>query len=167
MTEPKFAQELVKLANVVSVVTVGRGGVENGLTVSWVTPVSFEPPQLLIALDKLHYSVEFLDSTKSFVVNLLAKGQQRIAAHFARQSFAGEEKLEKIATHEAPSGAAILSEAIAYYDCEVVGRVESGDHILFIGQIHDAGVLHDGEVLTTADWTSYHKSRPRKHSHLG
>jgi len=166
MDETKFADVLVKLANVVSVVTVGRGGVENGLTVSWVTPVAFEPPQLLIAIDKLHYSVEFLDSTKSFVVNLLAKGQNRLAAHFARQSFSDAEKLENIPTREAPSGAAILTEALAYYDCEIVGRLESADHYLFIGQINAAAVLKPGEVLTTADWITYRKSRPRKHSHL-
>ncbi len=59
----------------VTVVTVGRGGAENALTVSWACPVSFDPPHILIAVDRLHY-LDFLRSTKNFALNLLRADQR-------------------------------------------------------------------------------------------
>ena len=109
MKQAQFADVLRKVPLVVSVVTVGRGGVENGLTVSWVSPVSFDPPQIMIAVDRHHYSVDFLTSTKNFAVNVLRSDQAKVAGHFARQSMSGDEKLEAIPTREGVTGAAILS----------------------------------------------------------
>src|SRR5215208_2022329 len=114
-----FAEVLRKVPLVISVVTVGRGGAENGLTVSWVSPVSFDPPQFMIAIDRHHYSMDFLQSTKNFAINILRNDQQRLAGHFARQSMSTEDKLGTVRTHEAATGAAILSDAVAYFDCEL------------------------------------------------
>lgn len=143
-----FAEVLRRVPLVISVVTVGRGGAENGLTVSWVSPVSFDPPQFMIAIDQHHYSMDFLQSTKNFAINILREDQQRLAGHFARQSMSKEDKLEQVRTHEATTGAAILSDAVAFFDCELTAIHEVGDHYLVIGRVVDAGVLNDGEALT-------------------
>jgi flavin reductase (DIM6/NTAB) family NADH-FMN oxidoreductase RutF len=156
-----FAEVLRKVPLVVSVVTVGRGGAENGLTVSWVAPVSFDPPQFMIALDRHHYSVDFLQSTKNFAINILGEDQQRIAGHFARQSMQSEDKLKPVPTHEATTGAAILSDSLAYFDCELTALYEAGDHLLVIGAVVDAGVLHEGKALTSDAGIRYVKAAPR------
>jgi flavin reductase (DIM6/NTAB) family NADH-FMN oxidoreductase RutF len=147
MRQSQFADVLRKVPLVVSVVTVGRGGVENGLTVSWASPVSFDPPQFMIAVDRHHYSVDFLKSTRNFAVNVLRSDQVRLAGHFARQSMSDEEKLSAIPTREATTGAAILSDAVAYFDCELTAIHETGDHLLVIGNVVDAGVLREDEAL--------------------
>ena len=160
MSKEAFAQVLQKFPLPVSVVTVGRGGAENGLTVSWICPVSFDPPQIMFAADRLHYSVDFLRSTKNFAVNLLREGQQRYAGHFARQTMAHEDKLRTVPTREAASGAAILTEALSYLDCEVTAIHEAGDHVIVVGKVLEAGVLNDGEALTTAAGLRYQKVSP-------
>ena len=148
--KPKvFEDALRKFPQVVAVVTVGRGGAENGLTVSWASPVSSDPLQIAIAVYERHYSNDFLRSTKSFVVNVLRADDKRLAAHFARQSFQGEDKLKGLRTREAPSGAAILEDALAWFDCEVTGMFPVGDHVLFVGKVLDAGVLGEGEPQVT------------------
>ncbi len=158
MAKGKFDDVLKKFPLGVSVVTVGRGGAENGLTVSWAMPVSFAPLHLAISVDAKHYSVEFLDSTKSFVLNLLGKGQEKLAAHFAKQSFSGQDKLGGFATREGQSGAAILTDALAYFDCEVVGKHAYGDHLLYVGKVVDAAVLaKDGEPMLTVEGMRYVK----------
>lgn len=159
MNQALFADVLRKVPLVVSVVTVGRGGVENGLTVSWVSPVSFDPPQFMIAVDRHHYSVDFLTSTKNFAVNVLRSDQVKLAGHFARQSMSDEEKLSDIATREATTGAAILTEAVAYFDCELAAIHETGDHLLVIGNVVDAGILREGDALiTTQTGLRYYKA---------
>jgi flavin reductase (DIM6/NTAB) family NADH-FMN oxidoreductase RutF len=162
MAKDKQSEALDKLPLGVSVATLGRGGVENGLTISWMTPVSFEPLHILIAVDKRHYSVDFLKSTKNFVLNILKSDQMKVAAHFASRSMAGDDKLAKMKTRESQTGAAILTEALSYFDCEVVKSIEVGDHILYVGKVVDAAVLNKGQPLTTMAGMHYHKAGPKK-----
>lgn len=159
MTTSNFSDVLAKVPYGVSVVTLGRGGakVENGLTISWMSQVSFQPPMLMIAVDKLHYSVDLLRSTKNFCVNLLGADQAALAGRFAKQATTGDDKLADVAQRPAESGAAILTDAVAYFDCEVTSIVEAGDHLVVIGHIEDAAVLNERAVLTSASGLRYRK----------
>lgn len=155
MTEKKFKQALAKIPYSVSVVTVGVGGIENGLTVSWLSQVSFTPPLIMFSIDKQHYSTELLEGTPNFVVNLLGDDQVKVAGHFARQSMVGDDKIDAYPWKEAASGCAILTDALAYYDCEVVARHDVGDHWLVVGEVKDAGILREGTPLTSLTGPRY------------
>ena len=159
MSKSDFSDVLTKIPYGVSVVTMGRGGakVENGLTVSWMSQVSFSPPMLMVAVDKLHYSVDLLRSTKNFCVNLLGEDQATIAGRFAKQATTGEDKLADVAQRPAESGAAILTDAVAYFDCEVASMVEAGDHLVVIGKIDAAAVLNERAPLTSVSGLRYRK----------
>jgi flavin reductase (DIM6/NTAB) family NADH-FMN oxidoreductase RutF len=158
MDSASFAEVLRKFPLAVSVVTVGRGGAENALTVSWATPASFEPPMFLVAVDRLHYSVDFVKSTRNFTVNVLAEGQEKLAGQFARQSMLGEDKLAGVAHREGQTGAPILTDAVAYFDCELAFFVEAGDHYLLVGRVVDAAVLRDARALVGGSALRYQKS---------
>ena len=160
MEPARFAEVLRRFPLAVSVVTVGRGGSENALTVSWATPASFDPPMFLVALDRLHYSIDFAKSTKNFAVNLLAEGQERLAGQFARQAMQGEDKLKGVARREGETGAPILTDAVAYFDCELTNVVEAGDHYLLLGRVVDAGLLRDAQPLVSGASLRYQKSNP-------
>lgn len=159
MSNNDFSDVLAKIPYGVSVVTMGRGGakVENGLTVSWMSQVSFDPPMLMVAVDKLHYSLDLLRSTKNFCVNLLGEDQIALAGRFAKQATTGDDKLSDVAQRPAESGAAILSDAVAYLDCEVISMVEAGDHVLVIGRVDDAALLKDRTPMTSASGLRYRK----------
>jgi flavin reductase (DIM6/NTAB) family NADH-FMN oxidoreductase RutF len=157
MSKNDFSDVLAKIPYGVSVVTLGRGGVENGLTISWLSQISFAPPMLMVAVDKLHYSVDLLRSTKNFCVNLLGEDQAALAGRFAKQATTAEDKLADVAQRPADSGAAILTDAVAYFDCEVTSMVETGDHVMVIGKIEDAAVLKERAPLTSASGLHYRK----------
>jgi flavin reductase (DIM6/NTAB) family NADH-FMN oxidoreductase RutF len=159
MSNSDFSDVLAKIPYGVSVVTLGRGGakVENGLTISWMSQVSFNPPMLMIAVDKLHYSVDLLRSTKNFCVNLLGDDQLQLAGRFAKQATTGEDKLADVAQRPADSGAAILTDSVAYFDCELANLVEVGDHLIVVGTIEDAAILKDRAPLTSAAGLRYRK----------
>jgi len=106
-------------------------------------------------VDKLHYSVDLLRSTKNFCVNLLGEDQMALAARFAKQATTAEAKLDGVAQRPAYSGAEILTDAVAYFDCEVTSMVEAGDHFVVIGKIEDAAVLKDRAPLTSATGLRY------------
>jgi flavin reductase (DIM6/NTAB) family NADH-FMN oxidoreductase RutF len=165
MSEQSIQEALARIQYGVAVVTVGRGGVENGLTVSWLSQVSFAPPQIMIAIDSHHFSIDFLKSTKNFVVNVLRDDQMELAAHFAKPSDTSGGKLDGFEIEEAPSGAAVLKKAIAYLDCELVASYACGDHTLFIGAVQHGAVLNEGAPLTTAAGMRYRQPRPKKTAH--
>jgi flavin reductase (DIM6/NTAB) family NADH-FMN oxidoreductase RutF len=157
MSERKFKEELAQIPYSVCVVTVGLGGTENGLTVSWLSQVSFEPPMLMFSIDKNHYSTELVEDIPSFVVNLLGEDQLNIASHFAKQSMTDINKIDQVATKESKGGLAILTDAVAYFECDVVARHEAGDHWVIIGQVNDGGILNKGAPLTTQHGIRYAK----------
>ncbi len=157
MSKSEHQEVLSRIPYGVSIVTVGVGGVENGLAISWLSQVSFDPPMIMFAIDKGHYSADLLNDNPVFVVNLLKEGQLKIATHFARQSMVGDDKLDAYSWHEAQSGCAILDDALAYYDCEVVAAHEAGDHLLIVGEVKDAGILNDGTPLTSLHGIRYAK----------
>ena len=160
MDPGSFTEVLRKFPLAVSVVTVGRGGAENALTVSWATPASFDPPMFLVAVDRLHYSVDFVKSTRNFAVNVLGEGQERLAGQFARQAMQGEDKLAGVAVREGQTGAPVLTDAVAYFDCELATTVEAGDHYLLLGRVVDAGLLRDAKALVGGASLRYQKSGP-------
>jgi flavin reductase (DIM6/NTAB) family NADH-FMN oxidoreductase RutF len=153
-----FSDALRKFPLAVNVVTVGRGGAENALTVSWATPASFDPPMFLVALDRLHYSIDFVKSTKNFAVSVLAEGQERLAGQFARQAMQGEDKMAGAAWRTGETGAPILADAVAFFDCELAQMVEAGDHYLLIGAVVDCGSLREAKALVGGASLRYQKS---------
>jgi flavin reductase (DIM6/NTAB) family NADH-FMN oxidoreductase RutF len=114
---------------------------------------------VVFALDKKHYSEELLRSTKTFVVNVLGQGQEKLAGHFARQAMAGEDKLDATPTREANGGARILTEAIAWLDCEVEAIHPVGDHLLVVGRVHDGAVQSEGLGLSSASGIRYRTAK--------
>jgi flavin reductase (DIM6/NTAB) family NADH-FMN oxidoreductase RutF len=47
---------------------------------------------------------------------------------------------------EKVSGAPILSQAVAYIDCELRERLTAGDHTFFVGEVVDSGFFKDEEL---------------------
>ena len=50
------------------------------------------------------------------------------------------------------TGCPILSDCLAYLECEIEANYRPGNHTLFIGKVIDAGVLAEGSPLTTGDY---------------
>lgn len=148
---------LESLTYPVTVVSVGRGGVENALTVSWIAQASFDPPMVMFSVDQRHYSEELLRSTKNCVVNVLGEDQVKLAGQFAHQAMSGEDKFAGVATRESDTGGRILAEALAWLDCEVASLHPAGDHVVVIARVLDGGVQRPGTALTTASGIRYRK----------
>ena len=73
---------------------------------------------------------------------------------------AGEDKLAAVARREGETGAPILTDALAYFDCELTSVVEAGDHYLLLGRVVDAGLLRDASALVSGASLRYQKSQP-------
>ncbi|MBI2104413.1 MAG: flavin reductase [Candidatus Omnitrophica bacterium] len=147
---------LRKIPHGVYVVGVKQGTQLNAFTATWLTQVSFTPPLVALGIKKDSHSLEMIRSDRVFSVNLLGKSQKPLAEHFVKPASVVGEKLKDVPHRPGKTGAPVLEEAIAYFECEVREIAnEHGDHAVVIGEVVEAGAPKDEPALTLMD-TGWH-----------
>jgi flavin reductase (DIM6/NTAB) family NADH-FMN oxidoreductase RutF len=143
-TEVKHAMS--RLAGAVSIVTVGSGAERNGLTVTSMTSVSLAPPTLLFCINHLSSSWPVLLRRRCFGVNVLAARHKRLADQFAgRMGHDGPGRYVGGEWRTLATGAPILADALASFDCEVDQTICKHSHEIIIGRIR-ATTAHKGDT---------------------
>ncbi|MFW6078270.1 MAG: flavin reductase family protein [Gemmatimonadota bacterium] len=127
---------------------VVRDGERNAFTANWVMQTSFEPPMVAVAVENDGKSIGMMRETKVFSVNVYEHEQRREAGRLARPASKAPEKLDEVAHRAGETGAPLLADALGFVECRITDEVEAGDHTLFIGEVVNAGVFHEGEPLT-------------------
>ncbi len=147
---------LRKIPHGVFVVGVKQDSQRNAFTATWLTQVSFTPPLVAVGIRKDSRSLEMIRQDRVFSVNVLGKDQKPIAEHFVKPAGAVGEKLKEVSYSSGKTGAPILDQAIAYFECELREIAnEHGDHAVVIGEVVEAGVRKDEPALTLMD-TGWH-----------
>lgn len=126
----------------VYIVGVTHHGEDNAFTAAWLMQLSFDPLLLALSINPRHRSYALLMGGTVFSVNVLGEGQINLAKHFGQP--AGANKLAGVPWCRKTTGAPVLSDAIAYFDCRLRHRVPAGDHELVIGQVVDGQILSPG-----------------------
>ena len=128
-----------RLTQGVYVVGVAHGEVRNAFTAAWVMQVSFDPLLLALSINPRHSSYRLLKEGQAFSVNVLKKGQLDLAEHYGRPASA-----DKLAGTEWTTdrlGLPLLREALAWFECQVVGERPAGDHVLVLGKVINGKLL--------------------------
>ena len=147
---------LRKIPHGVYIVGVKQDSQLNAFTATWLTQVSFTPPLVALGIKKDSHSFEMIKRDRVFSVNLLGKDQKSIAEHFVKPANVVGEKLKEVRYRPGKTGAPVLEDAIAYFECEVREIAnEQGDHAIVIGEVVEAVVHKDEPALTLMD-TGWH-----------
>ncbi|RUM87225.1 MAG: flavin reductase [Thermodesulfatator sp.] len=139
----------------VYVVTVRRGDKINGMTAAWVSQVSFRPRLLAVAIAPERYTYELLREAGTFCINVLGEDQADLARHFGFKSGRDTDKFAGIPYLNALKGSPVLKNAIAYFECDVVSTYETGDHVLFVGEVGDYAVQVEGAQPLVFRWDDF------------
>lgn len=127
----------------------------NGMTINWVSQVSFEPKLLAISVEKTAFTHELIVEGQVFALNTVSREDRAIVRKFTKpvEADADAMTLNGFPFHDGLTGAPILDQAPAYVDCEVRQTVDVGNHSLFVGEVVDAGFQADEatEVLRMED----------------
>jgi flavin reductase (DIM6/NTAB) family NADH-FMN oxidoreductase RutF len=133
----EFRAAMAGIASSVHVVTAQRGNERVGRTATSVLSLSATPPAILISIDIVSRLADFIAKTGCFSLATLTAGQEDIADAFAGQVAA--ENRFKVGDWKAwPSGQPHLQGAATTLDCEVIGAMETGTHVLFAGAVIEA-----------------------------
>jgi flavin reductase (DIM6/NTAB) family NADH-FMN oxidoreductase RutF len=128
----------------VYVIGVSDGERQNAFTAACVMRVSFKPHLLAISINPEHYSYQLLQAGGVCTVNVLGQHQYAIAEHFGRP---GKDKMAGFQWQKGKTGAPILSESLAYFDCQVSHYADAGDHKIAVCKVIAAARLNQGTPL--------------------
>lgn len=138
----------------VTVVGVAAGGVLGGLTASWVTRVSMEPPLLMVAIGRQRRTWELLQESTHFTVSLLGEGQVAEARLFGLKSRREVDKWAQVPHDLLGPGQPAMRACAARCLCEIEGRFPAGDHDCLVGRVVEVeeGVIAAPLPLRGADY---------------
>jgi len=122
----------------------------NGMTANWLTQISFDPPMVVLAVEETAHTRMLIDESKVFSVNVLPSGTpEDLLVTFTKPQKRVGNKFEKYeVTDGKATGAPILKDALSFFECKVISQHKTGDHILFIAEVVEAGVQKDVAPLT-------------------
>ncbi|MBE0437103.1 MAG: flavin reductase family protein, partial [Methylomicrobium sp.] len=140
----KIADLCRLISHGVYVVGVRDGEKTNAFTAAWVMQVSFDPVMLALSINPEHYSYRLLEAGKCCSVNVLGRDQMTIAEHFGRSA---PDKMARHVWKQAKTGAPVLSESLAYFDCELSHFTDAGDHRIAVLSVVDAAMFRSGPSM--------------------
>jgi flavin reductase (DIM6/NTAB) family NADH-FMN oxidoreductase RutF len=120
----------------------------NGMTINWVTQLSFDPKLLGVGIEKTAVTHEIVDAGGCFALSLIDREDRAIVRKFTKPVDVdlAARTLNGFPYVEQATGAPVLSQAVAYLDCSVRERIDAGNHTFFVGEIVDAAFLKDEET---------------------
>jgi len=118
-------------------------GTPHGLTISSFTPVSLDPPLILIAIDHAVAALPHLRAGNYFAINILDEDQSDLSVRFAEQP---EGRFDGIAWQPGTTGAPLLTGVLATLECRRWNTVEAGDHMVLFGEVVRAS-FREGKPL--------------------
>jgi flavin reductase (DIM6/NTAB) family NADH-FMN oxidoreductase RutF len=124
------------------------GGAAHMMTVNWLTQVSFEPPMIAVAVELESQSLPLIRKAGQLAVSVFPAGARQLAGKLGRSSASVPDKLEGVAHHPGPvTGAPVLDEATGWLECVVRAEVASGDHVVVVAEVVEAGVQAAGGAV--------------------
>lgn len=129
------------------IITAKKGELSSAMLASWVSQASFEPLGLTVAVAKDRAIEALMQVGDTFVLNILAQDNyQGLMKHFLKRFAPGADRFAGIKTQPAKNGSPILSEALAYLECQVATRMELSDHWIVYATVQD-GRVSNPDVL--------------------
>ncbi len=130
---------------------VGADGEANGFTTCWVSQVSFEPQRVVVAVRRDQHTHELMEQGGVFSLNFLDTGQEELARRFTEPLEPGDGTVGGSAYTTGETGAPLFEEAFAHLECRVVGKMEAGDHTVYLGEVAAANLRRPADILTDLD----------------
>ncbi len=143
----QLAAALGRIPSGLFIVTLSRNELETGMLASWVQQCSFKPPLLTLAVQRGRQVADLLSKGSRLTVNILEASQTDMIAHFGKGFTLGEDAFRDLEVQRVPGQGPVLTEALAYLECQVVERIPTGDHEIFVAEVVAGNVLDEGQPM--------------------
>lgn len=121
--------------------SLDKKGKPNVMTCAWATPVSEEPPIVIVCVSKENYTAQLIKRTKEFVINIPTKKLLKSLWICGKTSGRDTDKFEKAKLKTASAKkvrAPIISDCIGHIECKLWKTVDAGECYAFFGRVLSA-----------------------------
>lgn len=125
------------------VTTTTARGERAGITVNSFASLSLDPPLVLWSIGRTAATFASFRGARAFAVHVLHSGQAPLARQFALR---GGDRFAGVSCATGPSGAPLLDDFLACFDCETYATHEGGDHLVIVGRVLES-IERSGEPL--------------------
>ncbi len=135
----KVGPAIGRIATGVYIVTVGGASDRDGMLTTWLCQSGFEPPSVVLSVNKSRDMLKRLTFGTKFAVNVLSKTNMDIFKAFAKPHNDGKfDGLDLVDGAECP----VFANCVSYMIAEVKATLDGGDHMVVHGQIVDGAALN-------------------------
>lgn len=135
-----FRDAMAQVASAVHVVTTSGAAGRLGMTATAVASVSDTPPTVLVCIERSSRTLAAIEASGIFCVNTLPAHLVETAEIFAnRRNLQGEERFATGRWGELVTGAPVLLDALAAFDCRLVAVHDIASHRVLIGEVAGLG----------------------------
>src|SRR5271165_776068 len=123
------------LSSGVAIVACGEGERRVGCTVTALSSLSLTPPTLIVCLARTSSTLAGLRQFHAFSVSLLAARHEGLAHRFSGRGVQGSRRFDGAEWTTLATGAPILADAVAAFDCLVEEIIERHSHAIVLGAV--------------------------------
>jgi len=116
----------------------------NVMTAAWVTPLSFRPPLVGVAIHPTRFTHDLIKKSEQFAINV--PGISLLEAVEICGTYSGKDVDKFAKAGLTPVDALevdvpLIEECLGHIECVLVDAFTTGDHTLFVGQVVAASVV--------------------------
>ncbi len=131
-----YRDAMSRLAGHVHIVTAAHEGERRGVTITAACSVSDDPATLLVCLNGVNPRNDIFARSGSFALNLLGADQMDLAHVFSgKNNVDPSSRFSHGTWDELKTGAPILREAVAAFDCRLIDIKTVATHIVLFGEV--------------------------------
>lgn len=149
--QDRLRKVMRKWTSGVTIVTTKYQDLFHGMTVSSFTSVSLQPPLVTVSLMKDSRTHKLILRSKIFGITILSEGQVEISSIFANQVTDSDNRFSGVETTSLQTGAPLIKEGLAFFDCTLFDILEFGTNSLLIGEVVAAELGISGKPLLYFD----------------
>lgn len=134
--------------------SISKDGRPNVMACAWATPVSEEPPIIVVCVSKESYTAELIKETKEFVINIPTKKLLKALWICGKTSGRDTDKFKKAGLKYSKAKSVkspLIDGCIGHIECRVQKTIEAGECYAFFGDVLHAEV--DEQYFKKGIWT--------------
>lgn len=143
-TTTPIARALGRVPTGLYLVTTVLEGSPVGFVGSLLVQTGFAPPTVCVAVARDRDHLSGIRRSEHFAVSILDEKSKGLMNPFFRK---GVDPFEGLATQEVAGGSPVLTDALAWLSCKVIGEHELPDHVVIFGEVVEARLTREADPL--------------------
>lgn len=153
-----------KLSYGVYVVSTWDEGRATGCTANSAMQITSEPATIAVSINHDNYTNECIQKVGKFAISILGEHTDpSIIGTFGFRSGRDFNKFDEV-QQTVKGYLPVVADACAYIVCEVIDKMETDTHTVFLGKVTDADLLKDDDPMTYAYYHNVIKGKSPKNA---